>query len=241
MPAPNEGQGWRFSKSLDRRRKRSQGQQISSDHEVPDNRTTPISDHKIRPAVSHTASSRSAGNHSKFGSGSQSPICPTSLPKPQPTRPTSHSQSESALGRTHMRKKSSPVKKEKRKEKENRDSHPLNLPPDELRRLSAAMAAQEGGRNLVDVDTNGQIPSPSAEPVTSPLKAALGAFPDNANGTMNGVNGVQGDEKSPTPPPHRVSMPEKPTMDAEAAKAAGNKFFKAKDYPRAIAEYTKGW
>ena len=28
--------------------------------------------------------------------------------------------------------------------------------------------------------------------------------------------------------------------DAEACKAAGNKFFKAKDYDRAIKEYTKG-
>ena len=139
-----------------------------------------------------------------------------------------------------MRKKSSPLKKDKKKEKDNRDSHPLNLPPDELRRLSAAMAAQEGARNSMDVDSNGQLSSPNADSPTTPLKAAPGAFPDNANGAMNGVNGDRGDEKSPTPPPHRVPMPEKATIDAEAAKAAGNKFFKAKDYARAIAEYTKG-
>jgi DnaJ homolog subfamily C member 7 len=139
-----------------------------------------------------------------------------------------------------MRKKSSPLKKDKRKEKDNRDSHPLNLPPDELRRLYAAMAAQEGARSSMDVDSNVQVSSPSAESPTTPLKVAPGAFPDNANGTLNGVNGDRGDEKSPTPPPHRVPMPEKPTIDAEAAKAAGNKFFKAKDYSRAIAEYTKG-
>ena len=227
MPAAN------VSKPLDKRKK-SHGQQVSSQHEDTNDRTTPNSDHKIRPAVSHTASFRSAGNRSEFEPGSQSPT------SPQPAHPTIHSRSESAIGHIHMRKKSSPLKKDKRKEKDNRDSHPLNLPPDELRRLSAAMAAQEGARSSMDVDTNGQVSSPSAEPATSPLKAAPGAFPDNANGTMNGINGAHGDEKSPTPPPHRVSVPEKPMIDAEAAKAAGNKFFKAKDYSRAIAEYTKG-
>lgn len=139
-----------------------------------------------------------------------------------------------------MRKKSSPSKKDRKKEKDNRDSHPLNLPPEELRRLSAAMAAQEGARNPIDVDSNGPVSSQHAESPATPLKTAPGGFPENAHGTVNGVNGDRGDEKSPTPPPHRVPMAEKSTVDAEAAKAAGNKFFKAKDYSRAITEYTKG-
>lgn len=139
-----------------------------------------------------------------------------------------------------MKKKSSPVKKDKKKEKDNRDSHPLNLPPDELRRLSAAMAAQEGARNSMDTDSNEPVSSQDAESPATPLKTAPGGFPENVNGTLNGVNWDYGDEKSPTPPPHRVPMAETPKIDAEAAKAAGNKFFKAKDYPRAIAEYTKG-
>jgi DnaJ family protein C protein 7 len=33
---------------------------------------------------------------------------------------------------------------------------------------------------------------------------------------------------------------EPPTIDAEEYKAAGNKFFKIKDYPAAIKEYSKG-
>ena len=102
------------------------------------------------------------------------------------------------------------------------------------------MAAHEGARSSMDVDSNGPISSQNAESPATPLKTAPGAFPESANGTVNGVNGEYGDEKSPTPPPHRVPMTEKPTVDAEAAKAAGNKFFKAKDYLRAIAEYTKG-
>jgi DnaJ homolog subfamily C member 7 len=139
-----------------------------------------------------------------------------------------------------MKKKSSSSKKDKKKEKENRDSHPLNLPPDELRRLSAAMAAQEGARDSMDLDNIGSLSSQNLESPGASAKTAPGAFPANANGPINGVNGDHEDEKSPTPPPHRVQIVEKPVVDAEAAKAAGNKFFKAKDYPRAIAEYTKG-
>ena len=57
---------------------------------------------------------------------------------------------------------------------------------------------------------------------------------------MNGHVDMNGDG-SPMPPPHRVpSPPPRPSIDAEACKATGNKYFKAKDYPRAIAEYTKG-
>jgi DnaJ family protein C protein 7 len=73
----------------------------------------------------------------------------------------------------------------------------------------------------------------------------------------NGVNGH--DDSRPAPPPHRytTSPPpqgtnyaatpeaatppaEPPTIDAEEYKAAGNKFFKIKDYPAAIKEYSKG-
>jgi DnaJ homolog subfamily C member 7 len=140
-----------------------------------------------------------------------------------------------------MKKKSSSSKKDKKKEKENRDSHPLNLPPDELRRLSAAMAAQDGARDSMDLDINGSLPAQNLESSSASSKPAPGAFPSNADDALNAVNGDHEDEKSPTPPPHRVQIVEKPVVDAEAAKAAGNKFFKAKDYSRAITEYTKGW
>ena len=68
-----------------------------------------------------------------------------------------------------------------------------------------------------------------------------GAFP-----MANGVNGEQHDEdeERPRPPPHRTPtnpppQPEEPQIDAEACKAAGNKFYKAKQYDKAIEEYTK--
>ena len=136
----------------------------------------------------------------------------------------------------------------KRSSRYDRDSHPLNLPPDELRKLSSskmsAMADQPTPQPM-DIDREFTAsPSPS-----SPAAAqAPGAFPK-----------ANGDESRPAPPPHRyttspppesakyAATPEEstppaqpPTIDAEEYKNAGNKFFKIKDYPAAIREYSKG-
>jgi hypothetical protein len=239
MPPANRDRHRRSSRQPDKRRKKFRGQQGNTQKEQStDNSASSRSEDQS--VVSQPVSFRLAGNRSDSEPISQSPFSPTLLQRPSSNRQPLQSLSETAIGHTHMKKKSSSSKKDKKKEKDIRDSHPLNLPPDELQRLSAAMAAQEGARSSMDVDSNGQPTSPIAESPATPLKSAPGAFPDNANGTVNGVNGDYGDEKSPTPPPHRVPMPEKPAIDAEAAKAAGNKFFKAKDYSKAIAEYTKG-
>ena len=132
----------------------------------------------------------------------------------------------------HMRKSRSPKKSDKKKSKLDLDSHPLNLPPDELRRLSAAMAREEARNSTpMDLDIDQPTTNGASEPAT-PSNDAPGAFPEvDANGVSDR------DEKSPTPPPHRVPPPK---VDAEACKAAGNKYFKAKDYERAIQEYSKG-
>jgi len=82
-----------------------------------------------------------------------------------------------------------------------------------------------------------QSPAPS-----SPSAATPGAFPEQ-DSHMNGVNGTT-HEDAPAPPPHKSPSspppPEAPTVDAEACKAAGNKFFKAREWQKAIQEYTKG-
>ena len=59
--------------------------------------------------------------------------------------------------------------------------------------------------------------------------------PDLEAGYTNG-------DSSPVPPPHQTPPPSlpKPSHDPEECKALGNKYFKAKDYTKAIAEYTKG-
>lgn len=55
---------------------------------------------------------------------------------------------------------------------------------------------------------------------------------------------MNGDENNgaPAPPPHKEQAdeaPAVPSVDAEACKAAGNKFFKAREWQKAIDEYTK--
>ncbi|OAP59124.1 hypothetical protein AYL99_06422 [Fonsecaea erecta] len=159
-----------------------------------------------------------------------------------------------------MRKSKSPKKQDKDKDKKkfrhnsDPDTHPLNLPPDQLRHHLAQMARQEAAESAGRMSLDREFPDTtnnhdssmsngtagSSQPAT-PSKEVPGAFSDQANSdaTSNGTNGTNGhhDERSPTPPPHRV--PPAPKVDAEACKAAGNKFFKAKDYDRAIVEYTK--
>ena len=146
-----------------------------------------------------------------------------------------------------MKKKSFLPEKDKKKANKEKNSHPLNLPTDELRRLSAAMAAQEGARGSDEGHGKGHTSSPAAKSPATPNGIMSSPFAGQAqsNGNLNGISGgVNGDarqdEETPIPPPHRTPMPEKGSVDAEAAKAAGNKFFKAKDFSRAIVEYTKG-
>ena len=111
------------------------------------------------------------------------------------------------------------------------DTHPLNLPPDERERRRSAMSGVSDPLTPMDIDWE----SPS-----SPINA-LGAFQESDGGTSEDhVNG----ETSPVPPPHTVnpttSPPPKPAIDPELCKAVGNKYFKAKDYQKAIQEYSKG-
>lgn len=97
---------------------------------------------------------------------------------------------------------------------------------------------------------NGEVPGASEEGdvhmkgmTPAPEERLPGAFPEAAvNGTE--VNGAsETGQEGPVPPPHRTPVeekPEVPPVDAEACKAAGNKFYKAGQYGHAIDEYTKG-
>lgn len=84
----------------------------------------------------------------------------------------------------------------------------------------------------MDIDREG----PSSPPINTSA-----AFPESDGGASEDhANG----ETSPVPPPHSVnpttSPPPKPFIDPEICKAVGNKYFKSKDYQRAIQEYSKG-
>jgi DnaJ family protein C protein 7 len=122
-------------------------------------------------------------------------------------------------------------------------THPLNLPVDQLRRFSALSAMSDPDR--MDVDSE----SPQATPVSPPpqSKMAGGFDTPKANGSNGASSGVSaGNGEGPVPPPHK-SNPTSPAPaaaptpeEAEAFKNAGNKFYKSKDYIKAIEEYTKG-
>ncbi|KAL9107951.1 MAG: hypothetical protein Q9187_008359 [Circinaria calcarea] len=116
-----------------------------------------------------------------------------------------------------------------------RDTHPLNLPPEERERRRSAFSAPNDSYDPMDLDQEAPaVVSPASPPPTP------GGF-SNSNDAepLDGLNG----NGSPIPPPHRIPPeappPSKPTVDAEACKAAGNKFFKMKDYDKAIREYSK--
>jgi DnaJ family protein C protein 7 len=135
----------------------------------------------------------------------------------------------------------------RRSSKYDDDSHPLNLPPEQRKRYSAmSQMADQPTPQPMDIDReHSSSPAPSS-PATAQAPQA------------NGVNGH--DDSRPAPPPHRyttspppqgtkyAATPEAantppaeiPTIDAEEYKAAGNKFFKIKDYPAAIKEYSRG-
>ncbi|CAG8975737.1 hypothetical protein HYALB_00011208 [Hymenoscyphus albidus] len=133
-------------------------------------------------------------------------------------------------------------------------THPLNLPPDQLRRFSALSAMSDQDKMNVDVDSpqtapispppKASPPKSTSPPKSSPPKASTPApsEPSKTNGNAGTTNG-----EGPTPPPHR-SNPASPVPapapaptreQAEEFKSAGNNFYKAKDYKRAIGEYTK--
>ena len=94
---------------------------------------------------------------------------------------------------------------------------------------SQAQAASSHASYTVPISspTNGAKHKPAA-PAPAPAPAAA---PTN------------GDAQGPAPPPHgsRPSSPVPTAADeAESYKAAGNRFFKEKDYRNAIIQYTKG-
>jgi DnaJ family protein C protein 7 len=116
------------------------------------------------------------------------------------------------------------------------NTHPLNLPPEQLKRLSALSSMSDPDR--MDIDSDG----PAAPSSPAPQSNMPGSFDiPKSNGTNGSTNG-----EGPVPPPHKSNPtspvpPAAPTPEeAEAFKTAGNKFYKAKEYKKAIEEYTKG-
>lgn len=214
---------------------------------------TPLTEQNLRSlrrSFERSSASASASGGRRPTTATAEPAGRVSVTDPAP--PTSATTGPKPS--SSMRKSKSPRKhdkgKDKKKTKSDPDTHPLNLPPDQLRKLTLQMARQEAEAEAYannesasaekDVpETNNNeftLPQGTSPPANSSKNAPEPSPEAAGEGTTNGVNGH--DERSPTPPPHRTPPP--PKVDPEACKAAGNKFFKAKDYERAIEEYSKG-
>jgi DnaJ family protein C protein 7 len=93
------------------------------------------------------------------------------------------------------------------------------------------------GRNSMDIDQE-----PPANNGTSTPPPAASAQTNFAVPIPNGTT-HEGQEAAPAPPPHKSnpSSPQPtPADEAESYKAAGNRFFKEKNYAKAIEQYSKG-
>lgn len=141
-------------------------------------------------------------------------------------------------------------------------THPLNLPPDQLRRLSTQVRMSEPMD--VDVESPSSARNPSPPPATSSQSTTQPSTPKNAEPTPkptsrpalksvpqpnanNGQNAPGNGEGPPPPPPAHKSNPTSPQAvapptpeEAESFKDSGNRYYKAKQYKKAIEEYTKG-
>jgi DnaJ homolog subfamily C member 7 len=238
----------------------------SSKKEDDDNELPPHGPILEPPPQQHPPSSGSATSTPQEksptkASASRSPskkAAAAAAPRPESPSSREAKSSQPRPPRTFTRHATDPGSSRKAK-KIDPDTHPLNLPPEQRKRLSALSAMSD--RNSMDVDkepVNGGIPS-SPPPHPQPAQAAAQKAHHHAkpsapahsssftvpvtNGQNNAATNGAGDERVPTPPPHR-SQPSSPVQsaieEAEALKNEGNKLFKNKDYARAIEFYTKG-
>jgi DnaJ family protein C protein 7 len=101
----------------------------------------------------------------------------------------------------------------------------------------------------MEVDSEGQAappPPPTSPPPQTTMPGTFDAPKTNTLKTNGTASKANGEAAGPVPPPHKSnptspapSVP--PTVeDAEAFKTAGNKYYKAREYRKAIEEYTKG-
>lgn len=213
-------------------KKSSPTKKSASSHFVADERRD-AQHPRSEPASPTKSQSRSPKKSSSYSlsssanSSSRHPSNPADPPGSGSSRPSRPSRSS-----RHSTDSGSSSFSSRRQPKFDPDAHPLNLPPEERKRLSALAQSAMSGRNSMDVD---QEPVNGAKP-SSPQPSAQTNF---SVPIPNGTN----HQEAPAPPPHR-SNPSSPVPtpedDAEAYKAAGNRFFKEKNYAKAIEQYSKG-
>ncbi|KAH8752502.1 DNAJ domain-containing protein [Diaporthe sp. PMI_573] len=189
----------------------------------------------------HSESSSPTKSPSKSASSSPTKRSARPASPATPTSPSGEAKHRSSSSRHFPRASSDLGKSSSRKKKVDTDTHPLNLPPDEIRRLSrlSAMSARESVDRM-DIDP----PSSAATPSSPPRQESPPAADKTGEETPPATNGSSSPKKedAPAPPPHTSdpnSPPPTPADEAEVFKNLGNKFFKERNYRRAIEEYSK--
>ncbi|KAH8673852.1 hypothetical protein BX600DRAFT_509082 [Xylariales sp. PMI_506] len=185
-----------------------------------------------------TAATPSATSRRETPSRKPTSVRPVS-PALSPSASKDPSPTKSRGSRSFGRQNTDPSSSSRRK-KHDANTHPLNLHPDEYKRLSALSSmSNRSSMDRMDIDRESSAAPPSSPPSQQQQSSAQpqSAFTVPINTATNGTNG-----DGPVPPPHR-SNPSSPVPsaadEAEAYKAAGNKFFKEKDYKNAIIQYSK--
>lgn len=189
----------------------------------------------VRPLHKSKSASSSSTKKSARPASPAAPPAASATAAAEPKRSSRHfSRASSDLG------KSSSF----RRNKIDPNTHPLNLPPDEIRRLSAlsVMSARDSVERM-DVDTPSAASAPSSPSQRKQSPPAAEQTPaQTPPPATNGASSPKKDD-APAPPPHTTdpnSPPPTPADEAEVFKTLGNKFFKEKNYKRAIEEYSKG-
>ena len=110
--------------------------------------------------------------------------------------------------------------------------HPLNLPPDERERRRITLANMSGWSDSAELDSS------NGEALHSPSSATTpGLYFDDTAEREASNNPKPSPPSAPNGIPPQPSPGQQAESDAEAYKAAGNKFFKAGDFRKAVAEY----
>lgn len=208
-----------------------------SSHEGDD--SIPLPPDAPSPARSPTKRSSRQQQPQPHGSPSKKPSSSTSGgPQTSPSR-KEHRPSRSS--RAFVRSPTDPAHSSSSSSRRSRvdlNTHPLNLPPEERKRLSALSNMSDP--SAMDVDPPTSPPSSSSPPPQPAQPQPQSAF---SVPITNGTKKTNGESAAPPVPPHRSnpsSPVPSPEEEAEAFKAAGNKYFKEKKYADAVKQYDKG-
>ncbi|TGJ87732.1 hypothetical protein E0Z10_g1049 [Xylaria hypoxylon] len=175
-------------------------------------------------------------------SDSVSPVKPSpgssKSPTKKPARPASPARTQREQQKSRSSRSFGRHSSDSRRGKLDLNTHPLNLHPDEIKRLSALSAMSDRSSfDKMDVDKENSAQPPSSPPPLQQQKSFTVPINSPTSAPKLEING-----EGPAPPPHRSNPSSPVPSDAEQAenyKSLGNKSFKDRQYKKAIKEYSQ--